>query len=270
MLCQLSINFRAKNDMLKNLILLLAITASGCGDLQTNISSSTDTVNSGEIVNIKQTLDSACQSGLKERLGDFYSSVPGDFRDVNKDTEFINELKECPRGETVNFLNTLRDANKKNLEIKAKTSYLLIKLEFDAESNKKQLLSAYSSYRDESYSRFGSDYIIDMICDVVINHDADKTFLSKAFELETNGAMATMLYSTFVTEFEKNPEAFLQTLKEKPKAMREKTYGAMCICSSASELTEKLASIPAGSIANAPAKEMMQFIKQNKTCKAAY
>ena len=255
--------------MLKTLILLVIFVTSGCGgSFQENISSPTIAPNAGETTNMKQKATNICRSDLKERLKSFYSKVPDNFRDVAEDAKFISELKQCPREEAISSLIALRDSNAKDIEIKAKTAFLLIKLNADEKNNKKELLSAYTSFqqRGESNFKFGIDYIVDMISGVISNDDPDADFLSEAFELEANGAAATMLGGTFVNVFEANPESFLRKLKEKPKKIRERTYSGMCFALSAGELAKMLTSIPADSNNNPAANEMRQFIEQNKGC----
>jgi hypothetical protein len=207
---------------------------------------------------------------LKEKLKTFYSAVPGDFRDETEDSKFLNELKACPREEIINSIITLQNSYQKDYEMEAKTAYLLVKLKHDERTNKKKLLLSYPSFEDKDSSKFRKDHLIDMICDVIINDDNDKKFLTDAFELEVDGIMATMLFGVFASEFEKNPENFIRALKVKSKKVKENVYEGVCASIQKDTLTKRLDSIPTNSDIYLNSREMLQFIEQSKVCENAW
>jgi hypothetical protein len=226
---------------------------------------------------MKQEVKKDCNFDFMEKLKTFYSRVPGDFRDVEKDADFVNELKQCQRQDVVNSLTALQNSHGKDAGMMAKTSYLLVKLDHDDKNNKKKLVSSYSLYTSDYPSNknienrkiFGPDYIIDMINDIILTHDPEREMLPDVFELEADGAMGTMMAGLFSNTFEENPEIFLRKLKAKSKKIRERTYFFLCFDSSGDKLVKNLDSIQASSDVYGSSREMLQFIKQNKACQEA-
>jgi hypothetical protein len=225
---------------------------------------------SNQNANTERKIVKTCSVDLEEQLRAFYAPSPGEFRDVEKDKLFVNALKECPHEELIKSITTLRALNPKDYEIRVKTTYLLIVLDHDIKKNGEELISMYSSYADEENGTLGIDRVVDMICDVILERDLDKTLISKSFDLRPNGAMGTMLYDTYLAMFMENPGAFLRPLKDKSKRIRENTYDNLCFAASGNNiLIKRISAIQESSEIQPISREMLQFIKQSKTCEDA-
>lgn len=253
--------------MLKISILSAALITLGCGISQTSDFAPPVSINSGKSANAERKPVEACNFDLIEKLETFYSAAPDRFRDAEADSQFLKELKTCPREQTINSIVALQKARREDGEIQAKTAYLLIKLDRDKKVNQKALFSVFPAYRDKTGGRFRRDHILDLIGDVVINEDTgEKTFLADAFDLAplVNAATAEMLSGILAGEFEKNPEIFLLSLKNKSKAVKREVYSFISYQLPKDVLSKHLSSIPQTSDAYRTGKEMSEFTENGK------
>lgn len=209
-----------------------------------------------------------CQIDL-ESLNAFYSEIPDDFRDVKRDDKLVEQLKSCPKEEAIKLLTTLLNSNKGNYEVLTKITYLFIKLDHNKIRNTKDMLTLYNAYPYEKSEnvKLEPDRVIDMVCDVIFNENDSQAFLSDVFDLKTDGASTTVLYSCLATFFNHQPEMFLSKLKEKPKAKRESVYSSLCTATPKSNLLRQTSNVGKNSDAYLVSQEMSDFMNKSKVCR---
>lgn len=229
----------------------------------------------------------------KEILRRLYNSEGVDISTYTPETDpdliFIKQIRACPREEIVNSTLELRNSNQDDLEIKAKTSYLLIKLGHNKAENGKTLLDTYSAYRkvilerykDPDYEKkiqnneypkiFGGERIMNLVSDVIAEDDDDKAILTEAFDtaLKTDGGSSLVLFTAFAHEFEKSPEKFLDAIKGKPRETKETVFGRMCFDLTRKGLIKDLSGIPKSSAAYSLSREILGIVKQSADCEEA-
>jgi hypothetical protein len=209
--------------------------------------------------------------------------------EVDPDLVFLKKIRSCPREEMIGSILELQSTAKDDLEIKAKTTYLLLKLENNKSENGKILRDCYSEWRNTILERYKDpnyaenvknnkyndsirgDQIMSLFCDVIENDDNDKVILSESFDsvFAVDGASATGLFETFATEFEKYPEKFLKAIKIKSPEVKEKVFGRMCYSIPKKEIIKDLSIIPKSSDVYSLSKEILELVKQSKTCEDA-
>jgi hypothetical protein len=262
--------------MLKISILYLMILMGSCNGLylhspNTDKVSSADKLNSnnGNIVPVNttaNTMKSATDSELKQRIRRFYSYTNNDFRDVKEDEKFLKYIINSPHDKIVNELLTLQNEDKDDVEIQAKTSYLLIKLKYEVRTNQKTLQKTYSLYQTGSSQHFDRDYIINLIGDIIEFDDSDGSFLSDAFDLslEVDGAYAESFSGIVTFEFKKNPKKFLTALKPKPKEIVDKVFSHIYYAERKEVILKTLKSIPSDFDNYDLVKQMQEYGENHK------
>lgn len=280
--------------MLKTSILFAAFITFGCGNTSQMANRNYSDLPYTNLINVNKTpvveekTASPCKLDLKEKLKTLFNEIGRDLNtykpEEDKDLIFIKELKSCPREETVNSLLELQKAYKDDFELKAKSSYLLIKLGHNKRENGKFLVSTYFAwnkeilerYKDPNYkenvinnkydNRFDGEGILILIADIIEKDDSG--ILSDAFDLSlvTDGAMSETLAGILGEEFKKEPEEFLRKLKVKSKKVTDSVYMRVCYSTHIDELTESIFVIPKSSNVYSMSREMLSFVKYDKAC----
>lgn len=233
-----------------------------------------------------------CNFNLEEKLRTFYSPIPNEFRDLERDEKIKEELQNCPREEIVKSLANLQKSKKQDVEIQAKASYFLIKLNHNRAENGKLLVSTYTAKFKEldkkaKYGEFKDSFdpytLMDLICEGLFEN-ANGEFLSDAFDLVllSDNAMAETLSGTLASQFEKTPELFLQKLKPKSNKIKlgrlslsaitktesnkikQKTYSFLFYSIPKDKVLQHLASINKDSEVYSLVEEIQEFAKTYK------
>jgi hypothetical protein len=259
--------------MFKFLIFSLIILLFGCSNAVETIQVEADKTNvdKPQIVEEKQP----CNFNLEGKLKTFYSPIPDDFRDVERDEKILQEIKNCPREEIVKSLENLQKSKKKDIEIQAKTAYFLIKLNYNRVENGKLLFSTYSAKIKEYFKKvdqgkydddFYLDRLMDLICQVISKEDEEQEFLSDAFDLVplSDGAMSETLSATLADQFEKSPKVFLKKLKPKSNKIRQQTYDFIFYQISKDKAFQHLMPISKDSEVYSMVEEIQKFAKNKK------
>lgn len=262
--------------MIKFLIFLMIFTAVEC---HTTSKANKHSVNP---VIIEKLPVGDCHSDLEERIKPLFNSYYIEEGEIDKDEEFLNELKSRPREETIKCLLELRTRQKNDFELLAKTSYLLVKLKHNEYENGKILVSSYLLYNetilkwraDKNYAenldqgkynvKFSGDLILSLLGDVIENHNSE--ILSETFDLigHTDGASSEVISHIFAGEFEKNPINFLRVLKPKSKKNRQDIYLFIYYSIGKQKVSRIISSIPKNSDVNSSIQEIEEFAKTNK------
>jgi hypothetical protein len=281
--------------------------AVGCGSSEIAHSTHPSPINFDKQINIEQkaadkpaevrqkTLENCdlTASNGKDILKNLYNSEGVDISTYTPETDpdlvFIKQIKACPREEMINSIQEVRNRNEDDLEIKAKTSYLLVKLGDNKFENAKILLGTYSTYsktiferyKEPDYERkisnkeypeiFRGDQIIYLVSDVIHEDDNDKAILGESFEIadEVDGGSAMMLFVAFGYEFEKSPEKFLKAIAGKPKKTKEAVFERMCFDSTKKNLIKDLSAVPKSSEVYPLSKQMLALVKGSSVCEEA-
>ncbi len=268
--------------MFRVLVFSLIISIFGCGNLvKTNqVEVVKPNIDKPQIIEEIQT----CNFNLEEKLRTFYSPIPDEFRDDVRDERILKEIKDCPREEIVNSLLNLQKSKNNDIEIQAKTSYFLIKLNHNRVENGKLLISTYSaknkevleSYEDKDYAEkvkrgdfdnaFDLFYLMGLICRMISEDDINNEFLSDAFDLSllSDGAMSESLSGTLAYKFEKSPEIFLTKLKLKSNEIKEHIYGYLFYTMPEDKVLQHLTSIKKDSDVYSLVEEIQKFAKSKK------
>ena len=224
--------------------------------------------------------------GMKERLQDFFKNeginIDTYKPEEDEDLIFIKEIRSCPREETINSILAFQSRNKNNFEMKAKSSYLLIKLGHDTRENGRVLISTYSekykerldrikapNYEENAKNnryddRFGEDEIISLIFDV-IDHD-DGEILSDAFDLslKVDNGIAEDFSGIVGSEFKKDPEAFLRKLKPKSSKIKHEVYFFLTFDTRKEMLIERVSRIPKSSDVYGMSRGLIRSVNHSK------
>jgi len=220
-----------------------------------------------------------CDTGLEEKIKTFYSSASNDFRDVERDNKIVTVIQKCPRAEIVKSLVALQKAKPDDVEISAKTSYFLLKLNHERAENGRNLISTYSAkldqetirYKEKDFKRkldkgeyddsFSLDRLMNLICEAISNDDPKSEFLANSFDLvqSSDGAMSETLSGTLAGVFEKSPETFLQELKPKSTTIRQQTYAFLFYSIGKERVMQHLDSITRNSKASSLIEELRKF-----------
>jgi hypothetical protein len=264
--------------MLKVFSLVLFISLLGCNNV---IETTQVEVDKPQIVEEKKP----CNFNLEEKLRTYYSPIPGEFRDLERDEKIKEGLQNCPREEIVKLLVNLQKSKNNDIEIQAKTAYFFIKLNHNRTENGKRLISTYSaknkevlkSYKDKDYAEkvkrgdfdkeFDLFYLMNLICEMISEDDTNYEFLADAFDLVllSDGAMSETLSGTLASQFEKTPELFLQKLKPKSNKIKQQTYSFLFYSIQKDKIFQQLASINKDSEVYSLVEEIQKFAKTRKT-----
>ena len=263
--------------MFKFLILVILLATGSCA----NASSETNSDNHN-VLSVEKNIVQNCNSDLEETIKTLFNGFGFNEEEINRDENFLKELEKCPREETINSLQILRNKRKDDFEILAKTSYLLIKLGHKKNENGKILVSSYSlcdktldrRFKDRNYienlrqnkynTRFEGFRILYFLSDVIENDDKEIISETIDLSLKTDNANAEIISHIFGREFEKSPEDFLKRLKPKSKKIRQQIYSFIYYSNGKQAVKESLSSIPKDSDTISIVNEMERFAIENK------
>jgi len=262
--------------MFKFLIFLIIITAVECNTISKIPDSDTNSVK------IEKKSNKFCNCDLEEAIKILFNGFGFDEEEINRDENFLKELKDCPREETINSLQILQNERKDDFEILAKTSYLLVKLGHKKNENGKILVSSYSLwyktrerwFKDRNYfenlrqnkynTRFEGFQILYFLSDVIGNDDKEIISETIDLSLKTDTSNAEIISHIFGREFEKTPEDFLKRLKPKSKKIRKQIYRYIYYSNGKQGVKESLSSISKISDTISIVKEIERFAIEDK------
>lgn len=261
--------------ILRILILIVALTASGCNYLYSK--DSKDKFDRQDIWLVEKNDERNCRLDAEELRAAFkFEGINiGTYKpEEDPDLILIERLKGCPFEATANMLTALRNGDPNDLGTKAKATYLLVKIGYKIPENAASLLELYSERRKEAANRYkekdfaekqekklyddryGAEELLSLIADVLAEDYREKEYLSKVLELETEGALSERLAGICASEFRKSPEDFLRIVKPKRGKMRDDILFLTAYAVPNDEITDRLASIPKSSDVYSLTKEL--------------
>jgi hypothetical protein len=263
--------------ILRILILIVALTASGCDYLYSK--DSKDKFDRQDLWQTENNGDQVCAVSAENlRIVFNFEGIDSSTYKPEEDPDLliVKRLKECPPAETAEQLVALQNGDPNDLGTKAKATYLLVKIGHQVPENAALLLDLYAKRwneltnrhkekdfeeksKNKSYdNRYTETELIRLIGGVLAADYRDEKFIAKVLDLETDGALSDDLSGICAAEFAKDPEGFLRIVRTKPKLRQKTLLHFTAYTMRPEKITEAIATIPKSSDVYPLTKELIK------------